>query len=1573
MNYKRNLKTYSRFALLALVCLLSFSNIYAQCIDNIILEPHACDNNNMFLLDLDFEYGGNVSDSFNIAGNGNNYGNFAYSDLFLTLGPFEGNGSIYEFVITDLNNADCTAWNILTAPDCSPPTDCSVTNLNVVALECNPDGTYSIEIDFDYENVNNSFFDVIDANGNNIGFYLLADLPVTIPNFTPEGGAFDYIQVCINDTPDCCAETEFNALVCPETCSLTNFAYEISPCTDLGSFFISISFNWEYTGTTFTVVGNGNNYGTFDYGLVPITLGPFPGGDGTNWEFGIFDTDSPDCGGFIEPGIIECPIGDCVISEVIVEAYDCNPNGLFLVDLDLQYQGVSDSFSVVGNGMNYGHFSYSDLYITLGPFEGNGSVYEFIVQDLDQPDCGGEGVLTSENCMGGACEIFDLVVEAGPCNNDGTYNLWINFEYQNPGNDFFDVFDANGNIVGTYSLANLPIEITYGPSTTLFDVIQICINDNPNCCESIEFATPNCNSNTCEIWDLIVEAHSCDDMGMFLVDIDFNYANTSDSFSVVGNGMNYGHFAYSDLYITLGPFEGNGSVYEFLIQDLDQPDCGAVGVLESENCIGGACEIFDLVVEAGPCNNDGTYNLWINFEYQNPGNDFFDVFDANGNIIETYSVANLPIEITYGPSTTLSDVIQICINDNPNCCESIEFETPNCNSNTCEIWDLIVEAHSCDDMGMFLVDIDFNYANTSDSFSVVGNGMNYGHFAYSDLYITLGPFEGNGSVYEFLIQDVNHPDCGAVGVLESENCIGGACEIFDLVVEAGPCNNDGTYSLWINFEYQNPGNDFFDVFDANGNNLGFYLLSDLPIEITYGPSNTLFDLVQICINDTPDCCEFIEFETPNCNSNTCEIWDLIVEAHSCDDMGMFLVDIDFNYANTSDSFSVVGNGMNYGHFAYSDLYVTLGPFEGNGSVYEFLIQDLDQPDCGAVGVLESEDCIGGTCEIWDLIVEAHDCDPGGNFQIDIDFNYQNTSDSFYVMGNGNNYGTFAYSDLYITIGPFPGDGTTNYNFLIMDQEQADCVAAFNLGLIECDANTDCSITNVEVYPLDCNPDGTYNLLLLFDYENVTTNGFDVYSGNTYVGYYDYNGNFPITINSFPASGNTFDLITICDSGGEVCCGAAEFEAPDCEECEITNLTVEALPCNDFNEFFVVLDFEIMGGGNLGFLVFGNGTNYGNFVYSDLPLTLGPFDGGGVTNYEFIVVDIVDNGCIGFVELGSVDCLVPAPIWPGDVNFDNTANSLDLLNLGIAYGFEGSTRSDTDIDWLAWDGDNWPLSFIDNVNYKHADCNGDGIVNNNDVLAIDQNYNETHGLVAPFEETPNTPDDPPLYIDLPVASDVSLGEVFVAPIILGTLETPVDEIYGLAFRIEFDPGMMDEAGVYVETNSSWLGEPGSELISINKNFPNDGIIDVAISRTNQTNVGGFGQISYFIGIIDDVAGKSELEINITNVRVITNEESWVPVYAPPSIIDLTSNVTAVSDLDIDVFPNPTIDAFFVRNLSTEDLQSISVYNTLGQLMTAKDEPTAFERIDVSQWAPGIYFVELQLDGKQITKKIKVTNL
>ncbi|MDG2052414.1 MAG: hypothetical protein P8J69_01370 [Flavobacteriaceae bacterium] len=92
-----------------------------------------------------------------------------------------------------------------------------------------------------------------------------------------------------------------------------------------------------------------------------------------------------------------------------------------------------------------------------------------------------------------ACDISELEIEIGEIYDDDTYELMINFEFENTnGQEYFDLYVRNGVLLGYFQLAELPLTIEHFPLCGYEeDYIKVCINDNSDCCEEIEWLAPS--------------------------------------------------------------------------------------------------------------------------------------------------------------------------------------------------------------------------------------------------------------------------------------------------------------------------------------------------------------------------------------------------------------------------------------------------------------------------------------------------------------------------------------------------------------------------------------------------------------------------------------------------------------------------------------------------------------------------------------------------------------------------------------------------------------------------------------------------------------------------------------------------------------------------------------------------------------------------------------------------------------------------------------------------------------------------------------------------------------------------
>jgi hypothetical protein len=200
-----------------------------------------CNDDNTYTITIDFEYQYTGNDeNFDVFTRNFVYlGSYSLSDLPITINNFELSGFDYDYinVCIESNILECCAETEWLAPDCEQNEECEISNLEVVVGECNNDGTYSITIDFEYQNTENAqIFDVFVRDSVHIGVYSLYNLPITINNFELSGFDYDYINVCIqSNNQTCCAETDWLAPDCENNEDCYEYVFPIQMIDNYGT------------------------------------------------------------------------------------------------------------------------------------------------------------------------------------------------------------------------------------------------------------------------------------------------------------------------------------------------------------------------------------------------------------------------------------------------------------------------------------------------------------------------------------------------------------------------------------------------------------------------------------------------------------------------------------------------------------------------------------------------------------------------------------------------------------------------------------------------------------------------------------------------------------------------------------------------------------------------------------------------------------------------------------------------------------------------------------------------------------------------------------------------------------------------------------------------------------------------------------------------------------------------------------------------------------------------------------------------------------------------------------------
>jgi photosystem II stability/assembly factor-like uncharacterized protein len=351
-----------------------------------------------------------------------------------------------------------------------------------------------------------------------------------------------------------------------------------------------------------------------------------------------------------------------------------------------------------------------------------------------------------------------------------------------------------------------------------------------------------------------------------------------------------------------------------------------------------------------------------------------------------------------------------------------------------------------------------------------------------------------------------------------------------------------------------------------------------------------------------------------------------------------------------------------------------------------------------------------------------------------------------------------------------------------------------------------------------------------------------------------------------------------------------------------------------------------------------------------------------------------NGCAvtnGTILIDSCGVQIP-DVWPGDCNYDLTADYIDFLNIAMAYSNTGAVRPGASINWNAQPMTDWgTASYI--TDDKHSDCDGNGLVDTADINAILQNYNNTHPFRIGLQPYNATAAD--LYL-VANKDTAGLGETVTFSVMLGTSALPVDSIYAIAYQLKYEANLTDSVG-NVDYITSWLGTPGVNEISLEKQLPADEQIDCGVGGNNKVNRNGFGQIGELNIVVttDNLSGIAVLNVDLQNVYAITASGNSVALNLLGDSVVIDENqpvgIGEAVQLNalVNIYPNPAKDEV---NISTGNLEvrSLRVYDLLGNLVTCEKQPAGNNVIRLNNLTRGMYNISILTDKGVINKKLTV---
>jgi hypothetical protein len=335
------------------------------------------------------------------------------------------------------------------------------------------------------------------------------------------------------------------------------------------------------------------------------------------------------------------------------------------------------------------------------------------------------------------------------------------------------------------------------------------------------------------------------------------------------------------------------------------------------------------------------------------------------------------------------------------------------------------------------------------------------------------------------------------------------------------------------------------------------------------------------------------------------------------------------------------------------------------------------------------------------------------------------------------------------------------------------------------------------------------------------------------------------------------------------------------------------------------------------------------------------------------------GCVNMATVnvaGNAGC---ADVWPGDANSDGVVGTTDVLEIGFAFSATGAARSATSNAYTSQYATAWTGTVSSGKNRSHADCNGDGTVNNDDTLAIWTNFSMTHsfrpGGVAANED---------IFIVPP--TEANFNKWAKADVMLGKPGSPV-QLLGVAFNLTFDQQKIQPDSVYLVYTSSFLEGSGQNVRFRKKAF-NSGTIYAASVRKNGVNASGEGKIAEVYFKVKEGAGTDVINLGISNVTMINGAgvTSALNGGTTAVLVVATGLSTHALPVEIALYPNPASRS--VTFYSKENA-NYEVYDLTGRkVMNGSFQSSA--TIDISTLDFGTYFVRFESNGNTTVRRMIV---
>ena len=323
------------------------------------------------------------------------------------------------------------------------------------------------------------------------------------------------------------------------------------------------------------------------------------------------------------------------------------------------------------------------------------------------------------------------------------------------------------------------------------------------------------------------------------------------------------------------------------------------------------------------------------------------------------------------------------------------------------------------------------------------------------------------------------------------------------------------------------------------------------------------------------------------------------------------------------------------------------------------------------------------------------------------------------------------------------------------------------------------------------------------------------------------------------------------------------------------------------------------------------------------------------------------------------------VWAGDANRDSIVTGLDFLQLALGMGQAGNARN-TPPTWHPFQGENWNNS-INGIDLKHTDCNGNGIVDDDDIAYPFIMFGNSYKTV-PYEDT------------YPYGNEMSIVSHETNPIDSMTAGSfgwfkieinQMDSIYGLTYVLEYDTSYFKN--INMSFNNSIFANANNGSYKFSRELKEKGEIHFAQTKFNLENgISETGTINdFFIFTQNTDYQQVQTLIRLKNIVAILNDGTEIDYGCKDFVVNIFNSdgvgvILSNEDFakeNIEIFPNPTTHLLNVKfEKATTTLLSIT--DIYGKNMFQKQVNNSKQTtLSIEHLSSGIYFLKINRNEKK----------